>query len=146
MARPTKYTADRHREIVLLTRLGFPKAHAARAVGIDVSTLDDWLRKGESPRSQYHQLHVDFRQAEAGLEQTALVAINKQIQDGDGKLALDFLQKRFPKEWHPTTKHEHAGPDGGPINVDTGVALLPPLDPDGTAGETSEPEAPARED
>jgi hypothetical protein len=59
-----------------------------------------------------------------------LAIIKKQVNDGDGRLALDYLSRRYPQEYGKQAI-EVSGPNGGAIVV-KGYARFSPDDWDAT--------------
>ena len=68
MGRPAKFTHARRELILELLSAGASRRSAARASGIDPSTLTKWVRRGEQaryPESAYRRFLDDVLDAEA---------------------------------------------------------------------------------
>lgn len=114
MARPTKLTPDLHRQIVEWVRAGTFETRAARACGIDPSTLQRWKARGRRESGIYRDFLHDLEQAAA----QACVVADIRIYQSD-PLAWSRLGpgRERPGEpgWSSTVRHEVSGPDGSAI-------------------------------
>src|SRR6185437_2704474 len=111
-------------------------AVAAKAAGIDRTTVWRWLEKDERFSAAYHQAE---KQAEEVLEAAAwkrsVQGTTKQrhVYDRNGKLIdtevtteysdsllMFLLRARNPAKYRENKlSFEHSGPDGGPIRTET---------------------------
>ena len=69
-----------------------------------------------------------FDRLEALREKPALncrIAIDKRIKDGDGDLALKYLERKRKKEFAPMTKSELTGANGAPLPINTVQIYIP---------------------
>ena len=76
---------------------------AARLAGISLSTLNEWLIRGERGLQPYKDFAEAFRQAEAECEAGAVRTL-KGAGDDDWRATAQFLGRRFPERWS-----DHAG-------------------------------------
>ena len=95
-----------HKLIVERVRRGAHASSAAKAIGIDGSTANRWLVRGDDPAEtdpRYAKFARDVRQAEAEFEQEtldALMAIGNSPKHNGGPRALEFvLSRRHPEHW-----------------------------------------------
>jgi hypothetical protein len=107
---PYKFDAERKEAYLAELRKGTRRHAAARAVGISPSTVCLHIRDDE-----------EFRRARDLAEQEA----NETVEDALYQAALSgnvvacqvWLYNRWPDRWADKRKHEHSGPDGGPVQV-----------------------------
>lgn len=127
--RPTKLTPELQKQYCELIALGVPRTHAARAVGIGVSTLMRWLADGEKQtRGRYKEFREAVESAEGACVAVYLDVIKSAamgIGQKDGipqwAAAAWVLERRFaqwfgrkseikidaPKEVDAMTEAEH---------------------------------------
>ena len=121
MARPTDCTPEVIEAFERSLRRGYSVMASAQAAGIHVSTAHEWRRRGEAGEQPFaefaHRVHMA---KQAGLRRVEATVV-KAAKD-DPKVALAILRARNPREWGGVQRHEHSGPDGGPVAV---VALDP---------------------
>ena len=98
--RPTKLTRELGDEIVAAIREGNYLETAAALVGVNVSTVRHWLRRG---RRQQGGLHADFsaavRKAEGYAEQQSLDRIRQAAERGVWVADAWYLERKFPARW-----------------------------------------------
>lgn len=116
MARPTKLTPELHRQIVEWVRAGTFETRAARAAGIDPSTLQRWKARGKRETGIHRDFLHDLEQASA----QACVVADMRIYQSD-PLAWSRLGpgRERPGEpgWTATVRHEVTGPEGSAIPI-----------------------------
>ena len=131
MGRATKLTAEVQESICQAIRAGNTKEVAAEFVGIDRTTLFEWIARGkgtdERPRTARF---ADFADAVAKAEAAAVVrnvAIIEQAAAKNWQAAAWWLERRHRGEWAKTENHNQqvSGLDGGPIQY-IEVHTLPP--------------------
>ena len=114
MARPSRiHDEDLTAKIVGLLRAGNYLATAARAAGIDPSTVYRWIERGES--DEEHDVDSPYRSfaALAGVARAEAVAIRVQRiqmagQEGDWRADTWWLERAHPKEWGPPSQRIEA--------------------------------------
>ena len=119
--RPTDCTPDVCERIITALRSGLSMMAAATAGGIHDSTLHEWVRRGKAGEQPF----ADFAQQVQMAKQAGLMPLEAAVLKGglkNPKVALAILRARNPREWGGVQRHEHSGPDGGPVAV---VALDP---------------------
>lgn len=108
--RRTKYTPETVERITFALSIGAARAHAAEYGGVSKETFYQWMAA-----------HSDFvdavTRAETAHRMSLLAIIKKQVNDGDGRLALDYLGRRYPQEYGKQAV-EITGANGGPIKVE----------------------------
>lgn len=124
--RPTKLTREIQEAIVAQLKGGNFFAVACRLAGVSEATGKEWLARGEGadPKRTACPPYVGFaaaiRKAEARGETASLQRVQKSINADpkrpDGRLALEFLTRRFPERWG-RSRMEHTGKDGTIIEV-----------------------------
>lgn len=96
-----KYTPEVHAEIIEALKTGCFKCHAAWSVGINPTTLDDWLERGARGEAPYEQFYIEAMMAiahDARRNQQAIsaAAVGGKYK-GDWKAAAWNLEKKHPK-------------------------------------------------
>ena len=117
--RPTKYNRELHEKICALIRSGTFKSSAAMEAGVSVDSVDRWVAEGErDENSIYAEFARDLRQAEGELENRHarhLSNLALGLERGTHQPVVEYLKRRFPKNWGDRAALEHSGRDGGPI-------------------------------
>jgi transposase-like protein len=102
--RPTKLTPQVHRRVVKLLRAGAFLDHVADDIGIDESTLRDWVRRGLSePGSIFEEFSLAVRRATSAAEIDALGTLANAAK-GDWKAVEPFLRMRNPRRYAPNVR------------------------------------------
>jgi hypothetical protein len=118
VARPTKLTPEASERICEALRDGAPRAVAAEAADVGDSTLYRWLERGDRARSgRFREFWEAVRAAEAEAMTRALRVVWQAIEAGDGRLAMEFLSRRWPADFG-RRPIELTGADGGPLQVE----------------------------
>lgn len=131
VGRPLKLNPDMQAGLVKVIQAGNFLETAAAYVGISVSTLRDWIRRGEREAQRLSTKNAKSNKTEEPyLEFSA--AIKKAQAEGEirdvlliGNAARETwqaaawrLERRFPDRWGRKERHELSGPSGGPIEVE----------------------------
>ena len=104
MARPCKLSLEVQEKLVRAIRSGSHLVTACRLVNLDYSTFRKWLLKGEKQSTgQFREFYEAVRFAESGLE-VKLIAQWQQATVEDWRAAAEFLSRRFPDRWSPSTR------------------------------------------
>lgn len=104
---------------------------AAAYVGISVSTLRDWIRRGEREAQRlstknaksnkteepYLEFSAAIKKAQAEGEIRDVLLIGNAAREA-WQAAAWRLERRFPDRWGRKGKLELSGPSGGPIEVE----------------------------
>ncbi len=131
VGRPLKLSPDMQSELVKVIQMGNFLETAAAYVGISVSTLRDWIRRGEreaqrlstkNARSNkteepYLEFSAAIKKAQAEGEIRDVLLIGNAARE-TWQAAAWRLERRFPDRWGRKEKHELSGPSGGPIEVE----------------------------
>ncbi len=134
VARPTKLTSERRRQIIELVRDGNYVEVAARASGIAPSTLYEWKARGEEGgpgNERFVEFLESLTRAEAEAE-TAGVAAIRGAWTKDWRSAIEYLARRYPRRWAKDRQHPPAE-DGGPGTIAELMALAVEEDKTSTA-------------
>jgi transposase len=116
VARPTKKTDETVGEILRMLESGCTFAAACATAGIHVDTLLLWRQQDAKLSEQ-----VDKALGKARARAELLVA--KQIAE-DGRLALEYLARRYPEDWGRKDRLDIGGsggkgrPDVEPLSED----------------------------
>lgn len=136
MAKPNKLTPERHAKVLECTRFGMPLSHAASYAGVDVSTVERWVVKGErGGREPYKTFARDLRHAQGEDMYRSLLVIAQAEKAGDWKAAAWKLSRRYPKHFGDHATLEHSGPEGGAIPVEQVAKELWGIDISKSGGE-----------
>ena len=110
MARPSKiHDEELTAKIVGLLRAGNYLATAARAAGVDPSTVYRWIERGEADEehdadSPFCRFAALARVARAEAEAVRVQRIQMAGQQGDWKADAWWLERAHPKEWGPPSQ------------------------------------------
>lgn len=131
--RPSKLTPEIQQELVKIIAAGNYIETAAAYVGINKSTLYDWLKRGarekqrleNNPRAKMRKSEapfVEFSNAiEKALAQAEIrdVAIIGKAAEENWQAAAWRLERKFPERWGRKDKQsiELTGKDGNPIEM-----------------------------
>ena len=123
MARPSKLIPEVHQKIVGLVRAGAFETQAARAAGIDPSTLRRWKERGRGRSGPFREFLEDLERA-AG--EARVIAEARVFNENPGMWLRLGPGRERPDEpgWTESVKHEHSGPDGGAIPIELIDRLL----------------------
>jgi hypothetical protein len=133
--RPSKFKKEYIAQAKKLCKLGATDSEIADFFGIEVRTLYRWknesdefcqsLKSGKAEADErverslfaralgYEHPEVDIRVVDKEIVQTPIV----KYYPPDTTAAIFWLKNRKPGEWRDKQEVEHAGPDGGPIQV-----------------------------
>lgn len=103
MARETKLDDLRSKRICDALRKGHSFAAAARAGGIDESTLHDWRKRGRDGEEPYSEFSKRVDAADQEAEDRAVTVLQNAMGGEDMRLAADtawkWLARRRPAQW-----------------------------------------------
>jgi len=118
--RPTKLTPEVADKICQAIAGGNYREVAAAWAGIGERTLREWMQRGESPRSRYHDFRRRVLEAEQAAEIRAVGLIMASAAK-DPKHAQWWLQRKHPERWgrKDRLQAEISGPGGGPVEMET---------------------------
>lgn len=115
MSRKTSLTAEVHERIAKLVGSGVPIKRAAQSCGIGARTVMEWLERGRGGEKEPYITFARDVDAARATYQSALVMRVGQASRKDWRAAAWMLERQFSSEFGSSTKHEHSGPDGGPV-------------------------------
>tara|TARA_S200002703_G_scaffold6027_1_gene6744 strand:+ start:450 stop:881 length:432 start_codon:yes stop_codon:yes gene_type:complete len=120
MARPSKLTAEVQSVIVAALEGGNSRASAAAVAGINVSTLQRWMRRGERAEGRtdrkFREFCMAIKKAEATCERRCLDLISSAAEAGRWQAAAWILERRWPESWG--RRRAEASPQNEEIVVD----------------------------
>jgi len=118
--RPTKLTPEVADKICQAIAGGNYREVAAAWAGIGERTLREWMQRGESPRSRYHDFRRRVLEAEQAAEIRAVGLIMAKAAT-DPVHAQWWLQRKHPERWgrKDRLQAEISGPGGGPVETKT---------------------------
>ena len=94
--------------------LGATQAEAARAVGRSERTIRLW----ESDPSWADARREAEERWLADLKDASRRAVLQAVREGNAQIGLALLERLDERLAPPKQRHEHAGPDGGPIAIE----------------------------
>jgi|GEM_PF-857909 len=104
MSRPCKLCPETQSKLIQAIRAGSHLITACRLVGVDYSSFRRWMIRGEKEsKGQFREFYNAVRVAESEIE-IRLVASWQQATSDDWKAAAEFLSRRFPDRWSPSTR------------------------------------------
>ena len=110
MPRPTKFNQERAAKIIELVRKGNFKNTAARAAGVNISTLNRWIADGKAGEGK--KLRAFCAALEEADAQAEIDGVAKWVkhQDNSPEAIKEYLRRRFP-HWNVPDKQqtEHSG-------------------------------------
>lgn len=117
--RPTSLTPEIHRKVVHAVQVGMCIEAAAALVGVNKTTIYDWMRRGARDRSgPFHEFSRDLTQALAECQYLALSRLHRLMQDGSFQAVSWFLERRFPQEWGRRQAVELTGKVEGTLTLE----------------------------
>ena len=102
MGRPTKLTDEVQATIVAALEGGCTRSAAAGAAGIDPSTLQRWVRRGERADGRdkrFRLFCMAIKKAESMCDMRCLELINAAASEGRWQAAAWILERRWPQSW-----------------------------------------------
>ena len=88
---------------------------AAAIGGVTYTTLNNWMKKGESASSgAYVEFLEAVKKAEAEAEALRVSRISKAGKEGNWQADAWYLERRYPDRWGKRVQ-EVTGKDGGPL-------------------------------
>jgi len=98
--RKTRYTAEVHATIVKHLRAGAFRAHAAKAAGVSIDAVDDWIALGLAGDRRYADFARDVERAcgeDACRAAAVITAAALKGHVGDYRAAVWMLERKYPK-------------------------------------------------
>lgn len=130
MARPIDLKPETTEGIANLIRVGNVPLRSAMAKGVSRSTWYSWLARGRAAAARRKD-DLDIPDAEQPFlelldaveraeSESQVIAVSHLIKamPSTPTAVLAFLERRFPREWSRTERHELTGADGGSVQVE----------------------------
>ena len=131
VGRPIKLNLDLQAGLVKVIQAGNYLETAAAYVGISVSTLRDWIRRGEREAQRlstknaksnkteepYLEFSAAIKKAQAEGEIRDVLLIGNAARES-WQAAAWRLERKYPEKWGRKDRHEVSGPNSGPIQID----------------------------
>jgi transposase-like protein len=128
-----KYNDVVHAAIVQAVRDGNYRGTAARLVGINETTLRDWLRPAEewraaglteenAPKPEYLRLLADIEEAEADFEAAMVSRVTAAANSGmpnTWPAAMTILERKMPEKFGKRDALKISGDAENPLQVET---------------------------
>lgn len=120
--RPSKLTPTVTKSLCAALRDGHYLETAAAAAGITRQTVRNWLKRGEvETDGPYRVFFNSIKKAEAQGEIALLKRLKAANKNGWQRFAW-ILERRHTEHWG-RRRVELSGPDGGPIGLETSIAM-----------------------
>jgi hypothetical protein len=115
--RPEKLTAAIQAQVVDAIRAGASREKAAQAAGIDRSTLQRYLARGQGPGApvRFKKFVEAFKAAEVAAYLASVDSIRQAAERGDWRAAAFMLERRHSDEFGRNADRD--GGDGGGESV-----------------------------
>jgi len=130
VARPIDLTPETTEGVANLIRAGNVPLRAAMAKGVPRSTWYSWLARGRVAAARrkddldivdserpFLELLDGVERAESESQVIAISHLQKAMPSTPTAV-LAFLERRFPREWSRTERHQLTGADGGAVQVE----------------------------
>lgn len=98
-----KFNEEISEELCTAHESGLPLTSCAKLVGLHRNTVGNWLRKGQSPRSKYHQFYKNWQRANAEFQKYHLKKIN---DSKDWRASQYLLQVTSPSDYVLENKYK----------------------------------------
>jgi hypothetical protein len=114
VGRPSKYDPKVCKRVLELGRQGYSVVEMACDIGVSRNTLE----------TQWPAAFPEFLEAFTRAREESQAWWEKAGREGlkadrfNAAVWSRSMSARFPKDWRETTRQEHTGADGGPIEVD----------------------------
>lgn len=103
MVRPTKFNKEIAEDIIHARRKGLTMKDCAAIVGVDRTTIRNWLNRGkEQNRGQFHDFYQEFQRATVDFK---IIQLDRIMQSKDWKAAQYLLAVTDP-EHYSITQHQ----------------------------------------
>lgn len=100
MGRPSRLTPEIAKEIVDAISIGVPRDMAAKSVGVQPSTLYQWLSKGREGNEDYREFSEAVEKADSLVVKRALVRITQAAtKEQHWTAAAWLLERKHPAEF-----------------------------------------------
>jgi hypothetical protein len=115
--RPEKLTAAVQARVVDAIRAGASREKAAQAAGIDRSTLQRYLARGQGPRApvRFQKFGEAFKAAEVAAYLASVDSIRQAADRGDWRAAAFMLERRHSDEFGRNAPEQNG--DGGEHDI-----------------------------
>lgn len=108
--RPTRLNATTQDAIIRALKVGATYKDAAGAAGIDYTTFNLWLRRGETEgEGPYFNFFKAVEQAIHDTRVKFASVLASAAQGGDWRAALEYLKRRDPANWSETVNQNITG-------------------------------------
>lgn len=129
--RPTVFTREIAAIICQEISGGMPRKYAAARAGIAVRTFENWMERGKGGEEPFCAFAREVDDALAAHVKTRLEAMRVPVaKGGDWKREAWLLERLHPKEFGQLTKTQISGPNGGPVQTQASVVIVPGTLPD----------------
>lgn len=128
--RPTKCTPEVTEIICSEIAKGIPKKFACVKAGVDYTRMVEWEKRGaegEEPFATFARACAKARHAHVAMRLEAI-----ESGGGDWKRQAWLLERLEPTLFAPTTRTQISGPEGGPVQTQSSVVVVPAIDVDPT--------------
>jgi len=130
IGRPTKCTPETTAIICAEIARGIPKKFACVKAGVSYQQMMEWEKRGADGEEPFLTFAREAANARAAHISMRLEAI--ETGTGDWKRQAWLLERLEPTLFAPTTRTQISGPEGGPVQTQSSVVVVPAIDVDPT--------------
>lgn len=131
MGRPSKLTDDLIEELCGYLEEGMPTSTACDLAGISARSFQRWRKRGKEEINRVEEGHVNCRERKSEkpycrfwrrTTRARAEGDRKHVKnivnagEEDWRASAWYLERARPEQWSKTTKHEHMGEGGGPVD------------------------------
>ena len=126
---PTKFTPKTKEKILKAIRLGLSITKACNVAGIEYNTYRNWETKALYDKEPDY---VDFfQECERAKDEREAFHLNQIVQasrDGTWQASAWFLERSLPNVYGRSNRVEVTGKDGGPVQSETKIEVISPVE------------------
>lgn len=124
--RPTKCTPEVTAIICKHVAEGLPKRYACSKADVTYRQMLEWEERGKEGEEPFLTFARELDKAKTEHVEARLEAMRlAPSKGGDWKREAWLLERLHPKEFGQLTKTQISGPDGGPVQTQASVVIVP---------------------
>lgn len=119
VGRPSLYKPEYADQALRLCLLGATDAELGEFFGVSETTVNNW-------KQAHPEFLVSLRAGKQDADSQVAKALYDKAKGGDVPAATFWLKNRRARDWRDKQEVEHAGKDGGPIEVKVTRTIVRP--------------------